>query len=266
MDFRFHILGSSSAGNSALLVTPHSRVLIDAGFSARRLKQSLAAVGERIEDLDAVFITHEHSDHITGLAGLARLDKPCFFANEETARAAQTCAKTALRWKIFDTGSTFQFQDLTVCNFSIPHDAADPVGYTFSFGEDNLLSPRRKLAWVTDLGYVPQLIREKIRDVDFLVLEANYDADLLARSARPMSLKQRIRGRHGHLSNDLALELLMTLESDRLQQVFLAHLSRECNSPDLVDAALCTARALRPHCRFTVIHPASPSPVSLAPR
>ena len=164
MDFRFHILGSSSAGNSALLVTPHSRVLIDAGFSARRIKQSLAAIGERIEDLDAVFITHEHSDHITGLAGLARLDKPCFFANEETARAAQTCAKTALRWKIFDTGSTFQFQDLTVSNFSIPHDAADPVGYTFSFGEDDLLSPRRKLAWVTDLGYVPQLIREKIRD------------------------------------------------------------------------------------------------------
>lgn len=265
VDCRFYILGSSSAGNCALLVTPHARILIDAGFSARRIKQGLESVGEKIEDVDAVFITHEHSDHIAGLAGLGRLQKPVFFANEQTARAAQSGVDVQLRWKIFETGTTFHFQGITVSAFSIPHDAADPVGYTFTFGEDSLFSPRQTLGWVTDLGYVPQLVREKIKGVDFLVLESNYDVGMLERSGRPLSLKQRIRGRHGHLSNDLALEFLMTLESDRLQQVFLAHLSRECNCPVLVDDALAIAKSLRQQCTFTVIRPDATAPVSMRP-
>jgi phosphoribosyl 1,2-cyclic phosphodiesterase len=264
VNFRLHILGSSSAGNSGLLVTPDARILIDAGFSARRIKKALAAVGEKIEDLDAVFITHEHSDHCEGVAGLARLERPVFFANQETARAVQNSCKTAApRWKIFETGTTFEFRGVSVCAFQIPHDAADPVGYTFTVGGATPDARRETLAWVTDLGYAPALVREKIKHADCLVLESNYDSGMLERSTRPPSLKQRIKGRHGHLSNDLAQEVLMTLGCERLRRVFLAHLSRECNHLDLVDAALAPVRLLHPQCVFTIIPPDAVEPLSL---
>ncbi|MDR2845275.1 MAG: MBL fold metallo-hydrolase [Puniceicoccales bacterium] len=264
MSFRLHIIGSSSSGNCGLLVAGQTRVLIDAGFSARRIKQALSSIGENIEDIDAVFITHEHSDHIGGVSGLARLKRPVFFANQDTARAVQdTCEVARPNWKIFETGTSFHFQDITVHAFSIPHDAADPVGYTFTFGDGTDASPRQTVAWVTDLGYVPQLVREKLKCVDCLVLESNYDPAMLDNSTRPLSLKQRIRGRHGHLSNDDTLELLMTLENDRLRRVFLAHLSRECNTPALVDAALAAAKAIRGNCVFTVIPPDATAPISL---
>ncbi len=263
MSFRLHILGSSSAGNCSLLVTPTARILVDAGFSARRIRQGLEAVGEAVEDLDAVFVTHEHIDHCAGIRMLSKqLPRTQFFANEATAREVCDCAGAHVNWKLFETGSTFHFRDIAVSAFSIPHDAADPVAYKFCFGLDTAESPRRSLAWVTDLGYVPSLVREKIRDVEILVLEANYDAAMLENSGRPLSLKQRIRGRHGHLSNDDALELLLTLENERLRQVFLAHLSRECNTPGSVSAALASAQTVRAGCRFTVIDPAMASPLS----
>lgn len=260
MNFNFHILGSSSSGNCALLVAPGARILIDAGFSARRIKHSLALLGVDAADIDAVFLTHEHSDHCAGVAGLSRLERPVFFANHGTARAVQeTCEKANPRWRVFETGAPFSFQGITVNAFSIPHDAADPVGYTFT------LENGATLAWVTDLGHVPRLVRERIKHADYLVLESNYDTNMLACSSRPPALKQRIKGRHGHLSNDLALEVLLTLENTRLKQVFLAHLSSECNTPELVDEAMAAAKAARPQCRFTVVAPGSTLPVSLDP-
>lgn len=258
MPFRLHILGSSSSGNCGLLVTPNARILIDAGFSARRIKQSLAAVGERVEDLDAVFITHEHGDHCEGVAGLSRLERPVFFANRDTADAVQQSSKGRgkPRWRIFETGTIFEFLGVSVHSFSIPHDAADPVGFTFTTGGETL-------AWVTDLGYAPQLVRESIKHADCLVLEANYDPGMLERSPRPPSLKQRIKGRHGHLSNDLAQDVLMTTAAGRLRHVFLAHLSSECNTPALVDEALAPVRPLHPGCVFTVVPPDATEPLSL---
>lgn len=264
MNFRLHILGSSSAGNSGLLVTPKARILIDAGFSSSQIKRRLAAVGENIEDLDAVFITHEHSDHCKGVPVLAKLERPVFFANQSTARAVESgCEKVTPRWKIFETGSTFEFLGITICAFSIPHDAADPVGYTFTVPSPAPDAPAHTLAWVTDLGYAPQLVREKIKHADCLVLESNYDAGMLDRSTRPPSLKQRIKGRHGHLSNDLAQEVLMTLGCERLRHVFLAHLSQECNHPDRVQDILTSVRLLHPQCVFSVIPPDCEVPLSL---
>ncbi|MDR1496819.1 MAG: MBL fold metallo-hydrolase [Puniceicoccales bacterium] len=260
MSFNFYILGSSSSGNCALLSTPDANILIDAGFSARRIKRSLDMLNVEMASIDAVFLTHEHCDHCAGVAGLSRMENLLFFANRDTARAVQsTCTKTNPSWRIFDTGISFSFQGITVETFSIPHDAADPVGYTFTLADGATLS------WVTDLGHVPRLVRERIKHTDYLVLESNYDVDMLACSARPLSLKQRIKGRHGHLSNDLALELLLTLESTRLKQVFLAHLSNECNTPALVTDAMATARAARPQCGFTVIAPDSTDPVVFTP-
>jgi phosphoribosyl 1,2-cyclic phosphodiesterase len=189
----FHILGSSSQGNCALLETPGCRVLIDIGFPAKRLNELLEPTGRKLSDVDAVFITHEHSDHISGLAGLARHPQIQVFANRETARAAQMRLKFRPSWQFFETGSTFKFRDVEICTFSIPHDATDPVGFVFSVAVAE--APPRRLAWCTDLGYVPELVRERIRGADVLVLESNYDPDMLDRDhRRPEQL--RTAGRH----------------------------------------------------------------------
>ncbi|MGJ8652903.1 MAG: MBL fold metallo-hydrolase [Opitutaceae bacterium] len=237
----FQILGSSSNGNCGLLCTGNTKVLVDAGFSGKRIGEMLAAIGESLDQIDAVFLTHEHTDHAQGIRGLAsRADLPVF-ANRDTADAVQSKLKKRPNWQIFQTGTTFQFQDIEVRSFSIPHDAYDPVGYTFHWGEEgDMFSPRQGLGWVTDLGYVPAHVRERIQTVETLVLEANYDEDLLERDEkRPWSTKQRIRGRHGHLSNDAAYELLLSLEnSNKLQNVYIAHLSKDCNTVTCVEKRL----------------------------
>ena len=237
MSVEFHILGSSSGGNCALLKTGHTKVLIDVGFSAKRIGVLLEAVGESLDAIDAVFLTHDHSDHAQGIRGLAkRADLPVF-ANRNTAEAVQTKLTKKVCWQIFQNGMEFIFRDLKVRSFCIPHDAYDTVGFTFAWGEEgDLFSPPRSLAWVTDLGYVPEYVKEHIRGVQTLVIEANYDEDLLERDERrPRSTKQRIRGRHGHLSNHAAFELVEALSTyGTLEKVYLAHLSKDCNSIEIV--------------------------------
>lgn len=238
MSVNFKILGSSSSGNCALLQTAHTKVLVDAGFSARRIGQMLEDVGESIDSIDAVFLTHEHSDHAQGLRGLAkRADLPVY-ANRDTADAVQAkyCRKR-VNWQHFQTGTTFGYRDLRVRSYRLPHDAYDPVGFTFSWGEEgDLFTPPGSLAWTIDLGYVPAHVREHLREVETLVIEANYDEELLDRDERrPWSIKQRIRGRHGHLSNTATYEVLdEILPQSRLQKVYLAHLSKDCNNVALV--------------------------------
>lgn len=198
----------------------------------------LENVGESIDAIDAVFLTHEHSDHAQGLRGLAkRADLPVF-ANRDTADAVQEkyCRKR-VNWQHFQTGTTFNYRDLKVRSFSIPHDAYDPVGFTFTWGEEgDLFTPPGSLAWITDLGYVPAHVREHIHEVETLVIEANYDEALLEQDERrPWSIKQRIRGRHGHLSNTATYELLDEIvPNSRLKKVYLAHLSKDCNNVALV--------------------------------
>ena len=237
MSVEFQILGSSSGGNCALLHTGQTKVLVDVGFSAKRIGCLLEAVGESIDAIDAVFLTHEHSDHAQGIRGLAkRADLPVF-ANRDTADAVQAKASKPVNWKVFQTGTDFTFRDLKVRSFALPHDAYDPVGFTFNWGEEgDLFTPPRSLAWVTDLGYVPEHVKEHIRHVQTLVIEANYDEELLERDERrPWSTKQRIRGRHGHLSNNAAFDLVAELsQKSLLEKVYLAHLSKDCNNAHLV--------------------------------
>ena len=237
MSVEFQILGSSSGGNCALLQTGQTKVLVDVGFSAKRIGFLLGSVGESLDAIDAVFLTHEHSDHAQGIRGLAkRADLPVF-ANRDTADAVQAKATKPVNWKVFQTGTDFAFRDLKVRSFALPHDAYDPVGFTFNWGEEgDLFTPPRSLAWVTDLGYVPEHVKEHIRHVQTLVIEANYDEELLERDERrPWSTKQRIRGRHGHLSNNAAFDLVAELSpKSRLEKVYLAHLSKDCNNAHLV--------------------------------
>jgi len=261
MAMRFCILGSGSSGNSALIVTGEARVLVDAGFSVRKLEQLLAAAGESLAGIDAVFLTHEHGDHAAAIDGLRRHPHVKLFANAATARAVQDGLGHRPAWQIFETGARFQFRDLEVRSFSVPHDARDPVGFQFVNGRDgDLFAPRRSLAWVTDLGHVPANVREHLRDSDVLVLEANHCSRLLqADPRRPWPLKQRIAGRHGHLSNDAACELLATVASPRWRRVYLTHLSRDCNSPAAVAAAFSGVRAAL-QCEFSIVGPGEGTP------
>jgi hypothetical protein len=153
MSVEFQILGSSSGGNCALLQTGQTKVLVDVGFSAKRIGCLLESVGESLDAIDAVFLTHEHNDHAQGIRGLAkRADLPVF-ANHDTADAVQAKATKPVNWKVFQTGTEFTFRDLKVRSFALPHDAYDPVGFTFKWGEEgDLFTPPRSLAWVTDLG------------------------------------------------------------------------------------------------------------------
>ena len=260
MAMRFSILGSGSAGNAALLQTDNTRVLVDAGFSTRRLAGLLEELGQSLANIDAIFLTHEHGDHAAGLTGLARFPHIRVFANRATADAVQAGLRHRPLWNIFETGATFRFRDLEVSSFAVPHDAQDPVGFLIAHGEDDLLSPRRSLAWLTDLGHAPAHVRERIREADVLVIEANHCPQMLeADTKRPWSTKQRIGGRHGHLSNAAARELLSTIASPRWRHVFLAHLSRDCNSLAAVEAACGTVLAAR-QCGFSVVAPGAGTP------
>lgn len=262
MAMRFTILGSGSSGNAALLVTEGTRVLVDAGFSARRLGQLLEEVGESLARIDAVFLTHEHGDHADGLEGLKRFPHIRVFANEGTRRAVQAGLTWRADWNVFETGSRFRFRDLEIDTFAVPHDAQDPVGFRFSHGhEGDLVAPRRSLAWLTDLGHAPLNIRQCLRDCDVVVVESNHCPRLLqADTRRPWATKQRISGRHGHLSNEAVRELLADVASPRWRHVFLTHLSRDCNTPAAVEAALAEVRAALPGCTFAVVPPGVSTP------
>lgn len=253
MALRFRILGSGSSGNAALLESDETRVLVDAGFSARRLGEMLAAAGTDWERIDAIFLTHEHGDHAAALSGVAKYPRLQVFANRATATVLQTGFKHRINWQLFETGGAFRFRDFEVRTFAVPHDAQDPVGFLISHGHDDLFSPRRSLAWLTDLGHAPLSVREHIREADVLVVEANHCSDMLqADTRRPWSTKQRISGRHGHLSNAAARELLESVANPRWRHVFLTHLSRDCNSPAAVEAA-CGGVLAALACRFSVV-------------
>jgi phosphoribosyl 1,2-cyclic phosphodiesterase len=260
MSMRFCILGSGSDGNCALLQTAQARILVDAGFSARRLGLLLAGVGESLDRIDAVFLTHEHGDHTAGISGLSRHPHIKVFANHATARAVQAGLKHRPDWQCFETGARFRFRDLEIESFAVPHDAHDPVAFLFTNGTDDLFTPAGRLAWLTDLGHAPQHVRERIREADVLVVEANYCPQMLKDDRkRPWSVKQRISGRHGHLSNESARELLLSVASPRWRHVFLAHLSRECNSPAAVETA-CAGVLAALKCGCSIVCPGTGTP------
>jgi phosphoribosyl 1,2-cyclic phosphodiesterase len=261
MALRFRILGSGSSGNAALLQSDDTRVLVDAGFSARKMSELLAAAGETWERIDAIFLTHEHGDHAAALGGLARHPDLKVFANRRTAEALQAGLKHRINWQLFETGASFHFRDFQVQSFTVPHDAQDPVGFLIAHGHGDLLSPRRSLAWLTDLGHAPAHIREHIREADVLVVEANHCPQMLqADTKRPWSTKQRISGRHGHLSNTAARELLESIVGARWRHVFLTHLSRDCNSLAAVEAACGSVLTAR-QCGFSVVAPGGGTPL-----
>ncbi|MBL6763406.1 MAG: MBL fold metallo-hydrolase [Verrucomicrobiae bacterium] len=224
---QFTILGSGSTGNCAYLETDEVRLLIDAGFSGRQIRQRLASIERAPERLTGILITHEHSDHTQGLKILAaKLGIPVY-CNRLTREAIERQISQPMDFQVFSTGSTFDIGDISVEAFSVPHDAYDPVGFLLHTGSG-------KIGFLTDLGHATKMIVERVRLANVLVLEANYDRQLLQDDTRrPWSTKQRIMSRHGHLSNDGAADVAEQIATDNLRHIFLGHLSSDCNDPEL---------------------------------
>ena len=224
---RICVLGSGSSGNCTYVASAQTAILIDAGLSCKETGRRLELVGVHLADVKAVCVTHEHDDHTAALGVLHRRFGLTLFANSATASAIdQGCKAKSVAWNIFTTGYSFEVGDLKIDAFSVPHDSYDPVGFIVSCGD-------RRVGIVTDMGMVTGLIRERLKKCNAVVIEANHDEKLLKDAARPWSLKQRIAGRQGHLSNSQAAQLITDIAWPDLRTIFLAHLSAECNRPEL---------------------------------
>ena len=227
MPVRLTILGSGSSGNCAFLETGEARILIDAGFSLRQVRQRLASIGRTPECLTGIIITHEHSDHVQGVAALSEKLQVPVYCNRPTGEAIEYQAHAKIDKRLFATGDSFELGDLLIETFNIPHDAQDPVGFL-------IRTPAGNIGFLTDLGHATRLVLERVRRANVLVLEANHDVKLLQDCPhRPWSLKQRILGRHGHLSNESAADAAEAIMSADLCHLYLAHLSQQCNRPEL---------------------------------
>ena len=228
----FQIIETSSSGNCALIENDGVRVLVDAGVGIRKIRDYLASRGLLLEDIDALFITHEHVDHCRSLKYFAKTNAK-IFANRLTAESicyAYPDSKK-LKWNIFENGRPFDFMGICVCAFPVPHDTSDSVGYRFQIGE-------KCLVWMTDLGKPTALVQDMAMGAQILVLESNYCPKMLEASARPYRLKMRIKSSHGHLSNADAISIISRLSPQIVEKIYLAHISRECNSTEHISELL----------------------------
>lgn len=219
-------LASGSKGNAIFLGTENTRILIDAGISAKTISDRLKEIQVNLSDIDAILISHEHTDHIKGISSLALKYKIPVFANSETAKAIIDTLNESPKFKIFSTGETFEFGDLEIHPFSVQHDTLDPVAFTIKTGD-------LKLGFCTDLGFATTLVKSHLKNSDYLYIEANHQPTMVHASSRPLIYKQRVLSRQGHLSNDECANLLADVAHPHLKHIHLAHLSQECNHPDL---------------------------------
>ena len=234
------MLASGSAGNTALLATEKTRILIDAGLSMLQLRKRLDSCGESLESIDAVIITHEHSDHVSGLPVLARCKgmRAAFYLTHLTEPAIDWGETRPVRLERFQAGSAFTIGDIEVQSFSIPHDAKDPVGFC-------LQAEGVRIGIATDLGYIPESIKFHLRRTDVLLLEANHDLDMLKVGPHPWSVKQRVMSRVGHLSNMHVSDYLRQDLDSCTAHLVLGHLSEQNNHPAIVQMMAYDALGLR---------------------
>jgi phosphoribosyl 1,2-cyclic phosphodiesterase len=229
---RMVVLGSGSGGNAIVLEVGETRLLIDAGFSARELGRRMKGVGIDPASISALLLTHEHSDHCRGAARFARHHKLPVFATAGTLDGIELPEAVVANATTLRSGEVCELAGLRCEPFMLPHDAREPIGFVL---ED---SSGRRVGLVADCGTRSQLAWTRLRDLDVLILETNHDLEMLRSGPYPWPLKQRVAGRHGHLSNREAAEGLPELVNGRLQWVVLYHLSRTNNLPALAAAAV----------------------------
>jgi len=246
ISFRVSILASGSSGNATLLETEHTCLLVDAGLGRKETLRRLAALGKAPERIDGILISHEHTDHSSGLPQLLNHWRATAYLTESTCREIvrslpeATCKKME-RVEHIRAGERFTIGDIEISPFSVPHDAADPVSYSFR-------NNGTKVAIVTDLGYLPELVKHHLREADCLILESNHDLEMLKVGPYPWYIKQRVMSRTGHLSNHIVSEYLSDPEGfdGRARFLILAHISETNNNPDLVHLSAVEALNRRP--------------------
>ena len=242
------VLASSSSGNCTLIATERTRLLVDAGLSRKETFERLLAMGVDPETLDAILITHEHTDHVAGLPVIVKKLNIPIYLSRLTAPAIgwEDCIP---KLELFQAGASFNIGDIDVASFTIPHDAADPVGYSFR-------AHGIKVSIATDLGYLPESVKFHLRGSDLLLLEFNHDVEMLKVGPYPWSVKQRVMGRMGHLSNDSAAAFVREELDSRTSALILGHLSEHNNHPALAEQA--AAMALEGRRLFTKLVIADP--------
>ena len=225
---KFYSLYSGSTGNSLLLSSQNTKILIDSGVSAKKIIDGLSSANTDISEIDAILVTHEHSDHIQSLGTISSKYHIPVYANKKTwdAMPTQRDKIDDSLQNFFITNEDFEIGDISIHSFSIPHDAADPCGFNFFHNKE-------KISVATDIGHMTTNIMNCLENSKFLLLEANYEPEVLKCSRYPYPLKVRIAGPDGHLSNQIAGKTISHLIDSGLQSVMLGHLSKENNFPEL---------------------------------
>lgn len=219
-------LASGSKGNCIFLGTSRSKILIDVGISCKEIQKRLEEIKVDLAQIDAILITHEHGDHISGLKTVCEKYQIPIFCNAETAKGIYDQLEISQNFKIFATSESFEYKDLEIFPFSIQHDTLDPVAFRIHIGE-------LKIAICTDLGMVTTLVQKNLQNLDYLIIEANHEPSMVHACSRPQVYKQRVLGRQGHLSNDECSALIASIYHKDLKEIYLAHLSAECNCQEL---------------------------------
>jgi len=224
-------LASGSAGNATFIRAGSTRILIDAGLSVKQLVARLAEIGEKPENLSAILITHEHADHVAGLArlvkhGIKRGRAIPVYLTARTAEQIWWDGVEAPPVSLFQPGKTFVLGDLEIVGFTVPHDCVDPVSFV-------VRSNGSKMGIATDLGYIPDALRANFRDCQAVLIESNHDTEMLRCGPHPNNVKIRVAGRYGHLSNADTIDFLSRDLNAEAQHVMLLHLSQDNNMPEL---------------------------------
>ena len=222
--FNFYNLFSSSSGNCSYIETESTKLLIDCGLSAKKIEESLKQLNSSLSKINGILITHEHSDHTKALKTICKNYDIPVYANKKTHDAISKTAEISNK-KYFLNDEAFDLGELKIKPFSIPHDAIDPVAY-------NIANAEKKISIATDIGHIDKNLINNLIGSNFILLESNYDFELLKNSSYPYNLKQRIAGPFGHLSNDDAAELVNYLNTQNLNNVMFGHLSKENNTPE----------------------------------
>lgn len=219
-------LASGSKGNCLYLETDETKILIDAGLSLKQIALRLKNLDRTLDQIDAILVTHEHMDHIQGIKRICNTYSIPLFTNSETAKGIYANFQMPFKFKIFTTGEMFHFRDLKIYPFPVHHDTLDPVALCI---ESNDI----RLGICTDAGIVTTQMIASLKDCDYLYIEANHQPSMVHACSRPIVYKRRVLGRQGHLSNEDCLKLLRAIAHPKLKHIYLAHLSQECNHPDL---------------------------------
>ncbi|HHZ17887.1 MAG TPA: MBL fold metallo-hydrolase [Acholeplasmataceae bacterium] len=231
---KFCVIGSGSRGNMTYIETSETKVLLDAGISFRGAQKRVEDHGIDLAGAGAVIITHEHYDHVSFLASVLKRTQADLYINRQSFDRLDYRIRANLprvRVKFLEADTRYVIGDLEILTLKLAHDSANNFGYVF-------ISGGKRLAYVTDTGFFPLKYLELIKNVDALIIESNHDVEMLMESDRPWALKERILSPNGHMSNHICQQVLTAVLNDRHKVVVLAHISLECNSPDIIEAQL----------------------------